>query len=101
MYNSLKDRAKEGGYQQSMKLLPAVSNKSDLYQLGLLVAELLFSKRLWARGDKVSHAVLQAHMEESNCTKETTSFILEKVLELTAAKPEERRSLYDIIPEIL
>lgn len=37
MYNSLKDRAKEGSYLQSMKLLPAISNKSDIYQLGLIV----------------------------------------------------------------
>ena len=69
MYNSLKDRAKEGGYQQSMKLLPAISNKSDIYQLGLIIAELLFSKRLWARGDKINYAVLQSNLEGCNCNK--------------------------------
>lgn len=38
MFNSLKDRAKEGTYLQSMKLLPVVTNKSDIYQLGLIVS---------------------------------------------------------------
>ena len=54
IFNSLQERAKEGGYMQSMKLLPAVTNKSDIYQLGLILAEMLFSKRLWARGDKLN-----------------------------------------------
>lgn len=58
MYNSLKERAKEGGYLQSMKLLPAVTNKSDIYQLGLIAVELLFSRRLWARGDRLSYGQL-------------------------------------------
>jgi len=37
-----------------MKLLPALTAKSDIYQLGLLVLEMLFSNRLWARGDRVN-----------------------------------------------
>jgi hypothetical protein len=55
MYNSLKDRAKEGSYLQSMKLLPVITNKSDIYQLGLIAAEMLFSKRLWGRGDRLNY----------------------------------------------
>jgi len=81
-----------------MKLLPAVNNKSDLYQLGLIVAELLFSRRLWPRGDKFSYSDLQAKLEESYCTKETANFVADKVIELVASRPEERKSLYDLIP---
>ena len=55
MFNNLKDRAKEGSYLQSMKLLPAVTSKSDLYQLGLIILEMVYSKRLWARGDKINY----------------------------------------------
>ena len=76
MYSSLKDRAKEGSYLQSMKLLPVITNKSDIYQLGLLLAEMLFSKRLWARGDKLNYGEFHARMAETNCNKETTNFIL-------------------------
>lgn len=43
-----------------MKLLPALSAKSDIYQLGLLVLEMLFSNRLWARGDRVNLRDIQA-----------------------------------------
>lgn len=35
-----------------MKLIPAISNKSDLYQLGLIILEMLLGRRPWARGDK-------------------------------------------------
>jgi len=43
-----------------MKLLPALTAKSDIYQLGLLVLEMLFSNRLWARGDRVNLRDIQA-----------------------------------------
>lgn len=69
IYNSLKDRAKEGSYLQSMKLLPVVTNKSDIYQLGLIIVELLFSRRLWARGDRVSYGQFHDKAGESNCNK--------------------------------
>jgi hypothetical protein len=69
MFNSLKDRAKEGTYLQSMKLLPVLSAKSDIYQLGLMAAEMMFSKRLWARGDKFNTNDLRLHEAESFCTK--------------------------------
>ena len=88
MYNSLKDRAKEGSYLQSMKLLPAVTNKSDIYQLGLIVLEMMFSARLWARGDRINYQELQGRLVESNCNKETSAFVLEKVMELIAPRPE-------------
>ena len=35
-----------------MKLLPAISPKSDLYQLGLISLQLMFGTRMWVRGDK-------------------------------------------------
>lgn len=63
MYSNLQERAREGTYLQSMKLLPVVSNKSDLYQLGLILAEMLFSRRLWARGDRLNFGDFQAKME--------------------------------------
>lgn len=69
MFNSLKDRAKEGTYLQSMKLLPVVTNKSDIYQLGLIVSEMMFSKRLWSRGDKLDVNEFQIKAGESNCNK--------------------------------
>jgi len=37
-----------------MKLLPGLSLKADIYQLGLILLELTFSKKLWARGDKLN-----------------------------------------------
>ena len=37
-----------------MKLLPAISNKSDLYQLGLIMIELMLGRRYWIRGDKAN-----------------------------------------------
>ena len=37
-----------------MTLLPALTLKTDIYQLGLILLELTFSKRLWARGDKLN-----------------------------------------------
>lgn len=80
MFNSLQERAKEGAYMQSMKLLPAVTNKSDIYQLGLIVAEMLFSKRIWARGDKVNLGDFQVRASESNCNKETTTFVIDKMM---------------------
>jgi serine/threonine protein kinase len=43
LFDYLKERGKEGNYGQSIKLLPALTQKSDLYQLGLLILELLFS----------------------------------------------------------
>ena len=37
-----------------MKLLPSLSPKNDIYQLGLILLEMAFSKKLWARGDKLN-----------------------------------------------
>lgn len=54
IYDYLRDRAKEGNYQQSMKLLPALTLKSDVFQLGLIMLELVFSERKWPRGDRVN-----------------------------------------------
>lgn len=98
MFNNIKDRAKEGSYVQSVKLLPTLTNKSDLYQLGLILAELLFSKRMWARGDKISYGIIQSNLEESHCNKETANFVFEKMMELISPRPEERKPLYDLIP---
>jgi serine/threonine protein kinase len=36
IFESLKERSRDGSYLQSMKLLPALSAKSDCYQLGLI-----------------------------------------------------------------
>lgn len=36
-----------------MKLLPSLNYQSDIYQVGLIVLELMFSERMWDRGDKV------------------------------------------------
>jgi serine/threonine protein kinase len=80
MYTSLQERAKEGAYTQSMKLLPVVTNKSDIYQMGLILAEMLFSRRLWARGDRLSYGELHARVAESQCNKETTAFVLDKIM---------------------
>ena len=52
IYESAYDRTKEGNYQSSIKLLPIVSSKSDLYQLGLIMIELILGRRFWVRGDK-------------------------------------------------
>jgi hypothetical protein len=35
-----------------MKLVPGITTKSDLYQLGLMIIELMMGRRLWVRGDK-------------------------------------------------
>ena len=37
IFDNLKDRAKDGSYLQTMKLLPALSMKTDIYQLGLIL----------------------------------------------------------------
>lgn len=37
IFDYLRDRAKEGNYLQSMKLLPTMTLKSDIYQLGLIL----------------------------------------------------------------
>jgi len=55
MFDYLRDRAREGSYLQSIKLLPALTAKSDIYQLGLIMLELIYSERRWARGDKINH----------------------------------------------
>ena len=55
MYSNLRERGKDGNYLPSLKLLPIITNKSDIYQLGLILAEMMFSKRLWARGDKLNY----------------------------------------------
>jgi serine/threonine protein kinase len=78
IFDYLRDRAKEGSYLQSIKLLPALTHKSDIYQLGLILLELLFSERRWPRGDKVNVREVLAGAGESNFNKETTAFIAEK-----------------------
>lgn len=70
-----------------MKLLPAISNKSDIYQLGLIALEMMFSTRLWPRGDKINYQELQARLLDSNCNKETSVFVMEKVTEMIAPRP--------------
>lgn len=35
-----------------MKLLPAINQKSDLYQFGLIIIEMIYGTRMWVRGDK-------------------------------------------------
>lgn len=37
IFDSVRERAREGGYAHSMKLLPSLTQKSDLYQIGLLI----------------------------------------------------------------
>jgi serine/threonine protein kinase len=69
IFDYLRDRAKEGSYLQSIKLLPALTAKADIYQLGLIMLELLFSERRWARGDKANHREIGARIEESNLNK--------------------------------
>lgn len=61
-----------------MKLLPSLSTKSDLYQLGLLCLELMFGTRMWVRGDKAYFKGIVEHQGESNLNKETTAFLFEK-----------------------
>lgn len=76
IYDYLRDRAKEGNYQQSMKLLPALTLKSDLYQLGLIMLELVFSERKWPRGDRANLKDLASKELKSHLNKESTAFIL-------------------------
>lgn len=54
IYDGIAERGKQGssGYNSVMKLIPAISNKSDLYQIGLIIIEMLLGRRPWARGDK-------------------------------------------------
>jgi len=61
-----------------MKLLPSITYHSDLYQLGLIIYELLYSERHWDRGDKVNILQIRENYAGSNANKETTSFLLEK-----------------------
>lgn len=52
-----------------MKLLPAISSKSDLYQLGLIIIELMFGTRMWVRGDKAYFKGIIEHSDKSNLNK--------------------------------
>jgi hypothetical protein len=55
IFDGIKERSKGGnGYHAALKLLPAISKQSDNYQLGLFMLELMFSKKVWGRGDKVN-----------------------------------------------
>lgn len=76
-----------------MKLLPTISFKSDIYQLGLIILELMFGRRMWIRGDKAFLNKIADIKEESLCNKETTHFLFEKVEAMLRAKPEERINL--------
>lgn len=98
MFDYLRDRAKEGNYLQSIKLLPALTAKSDIYQLGLIMLELLFSERRWSRGDKANVRDVLSRSEESNLNRETTAFIAEKVGDMLSSKPEDRISFLTLIP---
>ena len=54
IYDKIYEYSKEGSYSTSMKLLPSLTIQSDIYQLGLIILELIFSERMWDRGDKVN-----------------------------------------------
>ncbi len=54
IYDKIYEYSKEGNYTTSMKLLPSLTIQADVYQLGLIILELLFSERMWDRGDKVN-----------------------------------------------
>lgn len=103
LYDSIKERSKEGqsGYLSAMKLLPAISFRSDLYQLGLICMELMFSTRMWVRGDKAYYKGIVEHQAESNLSKEATAFLFEKAENLLRARPEERLTLKQFIVELL
>jgi serine/threonine protein kinase len=75
IFDYLRDRAKEGNYLQSIKLLPALTLKSDIYQVGLILLEMLFSERRWARGDRANLKDIYSREHESNLNKEATAFI--------------------------
>jgi serine/threonine protein kinase len=54
IYDKIREYSQNGNYATSMKLLPSITYHTDLYQLGLLIYELLFSERYWQRGDRVN-----------------------------------------------
>lgn len=88
LYDSAYDRGKTGNYQSSIKLLPAITMKSDLYQVGLIILELIFSKRFWIRGDKAYTKHILENENLSNCTKEATAFLFEMAEDFLRNKPE-------------
>ena len=47
IFDKIREYSKDGNYSTSMKLLPSLTSNSDLYQLGLIILELLFSDRIW------------------------------------------------------
>ena len=47
IFDKIKEYSKDGNYSTSMKLLPVLTYHSDLYQLGLIICEILLSDRLW------------------------------------------------------
>jgi hypothetical protein len=52
-----------------MKLLPALTLKSDVYQLALILLELVFSERKWPRGDKINLKDIFSREQESHLNK--------------------------------
>ena len=43
IYDKIREYSRDGNYITSMKLLPSISYQTDIYQLGLIIYELLFS----------------------------------------------------------
>ena len=84
-----------------MKLLPVLTPKSDLYQFGLMMLEMMLGRRFWVRGDKAYLKQILENQNLSNCTKETTAFLFEKAEEFLRSKPEDRNSLTDFITNLL
>lgn len=52
-----------------MKLLPSINTKSDLYQLGLLIIEMIYGTRMWVRGDKAFFKGIIEHKDKSYLNK--------------------------------
>lgn len=63
-------------YQNSLKLIPEISGKSDIYQFGLIILELLFG-RFWSRGDKIDMNEINT-LESNNCLPDVKSFLVDK-----------------------
>ncbi len=47
IYDKIREYSKENNYSTSMKLLPSLTAQSDIYQLGLIICELIYSDRPW------------------------------------------------------
>ena len=52
-----------------MKVLPGITLASDVYQIGLVMTELMCGYRFWSRGDRFNLNELSSKAQESTLNK--------------------------------